>query len=133
MKMTIQERINEDLKIALKQKLQTVSDLRLLKAEMQRGEKVVSDDEAIKVLRGVRKGAEEMASLTQEDSLPLINLINEYLPKEMSTEEIISWIEANSAKIKENTNFGLAMRYVMGMLPSGTNGKIVSAELKKIL
>ena len=140
--MSIQERINDDIKTAMKARdTAKLNDLRLIKSELQRGEKVVSDDKAIKVLKSMRKATNEMLDIQIENdaasddkmgSLRLIETLNSYLPTELSQRDVELWVKENISQM-EAKNFGLTMKRAMSELPDGTNGKFVAKAIKSII
>ena len=121
--MTLREKINEDFKIALKNKNKTaVSTLRLILAAIKERDianrtkekkDVVQDSEIIKVLRKMKKQRQDSSDLYKkggrQELLELeeaeIKIIDTYLPKQLNEEEtkkvceeIIKSVGASSIK-----------------------------------
>ena len=149
--MILQEQINADIITAMKAKDEaSLRALRALKsalllaatAEGATGDKI-SDEQAIKIFQKLAKqrkesmeiflqnGRTELASKEKEE----LDVIEKYLPKQMSEEEIkaaltvvIQEAGANSA-----ADFGKAMPLAMKALAGKADGKIISALLKQLL
>jgi uncharacterized protein YqeY len=149
--MTLQEQINADIITAMKAKDEaSLRALRALKsalllaatAEGATGDKI-SDEQAIKIFQKLAKqrkesmeiflqnGRTELASKEKEE----LEVIEKYLPKQMSEEEIKV---ALSAVIKEAgansaADFGKVMPLAMKALAGKADGKIISTLLKQLL
>ena len=149
--MILQEQITADIITAMKEKDEaSLRALRALKsalllaatAEGATGDKI-SDEQAIKIFQKLAKqrkesmeiflqnGRTELASKEKEE----LDVIEKYLPKQMSEEEIkaaltvvIQEAGANSA-----ADFGKAMPLAMKALAGKADGKIISALLKQLL
>jgi hypothetical protein len=144
--MTLNERINNDLKAAMKSREKTkLETLRLLRAHMielsKRGEaKEITPEEELSVLMAAikkRKEAIEVyekagrAELAQQERAEL-DVISSYLPKQLSAEEaaeiilqIIAQTGANGAK-----DFGKVMPLAMKELKGKIDGKRVQELVK---
>lgn len=143
--MTIQEKINADLKAAILAKDEAKkSILRVLIGEFSRiptdATKVVSDDKATSVIKKLVENAKIILS-TSGSSNPLfdeieaeIKILSEYLPKQLSEDELTGLIEnliisTGAASVKE-------MGKVMGGLKPYAgqyDGKLASEIIKKRL
>ena len=142
------EQIQEDLKNAqLARNEIRVSTLRLLLSEIhnlaiQKGSEV-SDQDVISVLQreakkrkeaasGFRQGDREETALKEEAEL---KILEEYLPKQVSNEELTKIIEDTINEVGANTpsDMGKVMRAVMGKVQGRADGGTVSALVKERL
>ena len=108
----------------------------MIKSELQRGEKIVADEDAVKILKGIRKGSIETLQYLEGDKKEaaerFIFRLNTYLPTEMNADEVNIWVDKNM-KAEDFDNFGMAMKFAMAGLPDGTNGKFVAPAVKLLL
>ncbi|MDR2431410.1 MAG: GatB/YqeY domain-containing protein [Candidatus Margulisbacteria bacterium] len=143
--MTIVERLNNEIKTALKAKNQRRLDVvRMLKAKIlnvnARGE--VTEDEGVKIIRGYAKqlnetldiagktGKTELAAATEAELI----IVKEFLPPELSAEQIESVVKAVAAEIgKDKTKFGLLMKTSLAKLGGQADGAVVRDILNKLL
>jgi len=89
--MTIQEQINVDLKSAMLAKNEyKKSILRVLIGEFNRVGKVVDDAKAQSIIKKMVENATENGKLSSkgESSLFEIAILNEYLPKQLTTDQL---------------------------------------------
>lgn len=118
--MTLQETIQTDLKIAICSKNKEVSDLlKLIVAEFQRSKyKQLTDDETVVILRKlyyeeidrirmiVAKSknpdlvialnpALNVEIMTMADNSSMLKLVSNYIPKQVSIDDITDWIKNN--------------------------------------
>jgi uncharacterized protein len=147
--MILKEKINEDLKAAMKSgdklKLETVRSIRALILEFEKSGtgKELNAEEELKLLSSAAKkrkdsieqyrnaGREDLASKEEAE----LKIIQEYLPKQLSEEEIISIIKnvAESTGAKSKEDFPKLMPMVMKELKGKADGKIVKANVEKFL
>ena len=147
--MTFLERINEDLKTAMKNKdAGRLSTLRMVKAALKNREiekmAALGDDEAVKVMQSLLKQRRESieqyqqggrADLVEKEAAE-IKVIEEYLPAALDeaaitkiVEETIS--ETGATSIKE---LGNVMKAVMAKLAGQTvDGKVVNQIVRSRL
>lgn len=149
--MILQEQINADIITAMKAKDEaSLRALRALKsalllaatAEGATGDNI-SDEQAIKIFQKLAKqrkesmeiflqnGRTELASKEKEE----LDVIEKYLPKQMSEEEIKAALTAviQEAGANSAADFGKAMPLAMKALSGKADGKIISALLKQLL
>ena len=144
--MDVKERITEDLKASMKaqNKLRT-SVLRMILADIKIADtsgKPKDQIDYVEVVRGyykkLNKTREEYERLNLPDKVKELNgeiaIVEEYLPKQMSDDEIQrivhEVIEANTFTAKE---MGAAMKLIMGKYGSVIDGKKVQRYLKEKL
>jgi uncharacterized protein len=144
--MTLNEQINLDLKAAMKSGEKTkLETLRLLRAHMielsKRGEgkEITADEELSVLMAAIKKRKEaievyEKAGRTElaKQERAELDVINSYLPKQLSAEEageiilnIITQTGANGAK-----DFGKVMPLAMKELKGKIDGKLVQEMVK---
>lgn len=133
--MTLKEKINVDFMTALKSKNVVAKGiLSVIKGEIQTVEKNIgvdnlSDVEVSKILTKTVKSLKETISLTNDEKSNLeLSVIEVYLPKQMSKEEVI-------AKVTELVNSGItqigAIMKEFATLPA--DKKVVSEVIKEVI
>lgn len=153
-KMSLQSKINEDLKKAQKEKdVKTISVLRLLNSAIKnlmiekKVEKEAELEDAeiekliktqIKQLKDAVKdfiagGREDLAEATRAE----MDILNEYLPEGLNEEEVRKIVKSQIAEFDDATsnNFGQIMGRVMKEIAGRAEGdavkKIIEEELSK--
>lgn len=95
-----------------------------------------TEEEAISIIAAYHKSlTKTMAEYPENRREPLraeLAIIEDYLPKQMSPEEVKAWILAEIANTPER-NFSLLMRQIQPKLVGRTDGKTVSESLKAVL
>lgn len=146
--MSIKEKLNEDLKRALKEgKKERLSVIRMAKAAIINEEKAriheLSDDEVLEVLsKEVKKrkdAKEEYERLGRGDKAEElqreIEVLQEYLPQQLSEEELEKIIKETIEEIgaKDLKDLGMVMKAVLPKVKGRADGKAVNALVKKLL
>jgi len=104
--MNLKERVNADYLKAFKEKNTVVKNLlSVVKGEIQTVEKntgstSLSDEEVIKILNKTAKSLKETINAGSEQAKTELEIVETYLPKQMSKEEITN-------KVKELVNSGV--------------------------
>ena len=131
--MTFQEKIHLDLKASMKAKnAARTSALRVILGEFGRQDKKeLSDSEVIAIIRKLVKSEQEMLSKTKADGSDYLTVLEEYLPKEPSEEEIRQWITAN-IDFSALNNKMQAMRPIMAHFAGSVDGNTVKRILESI-
>ncbi|OGY64214.1 MAG: hypothetical protein A3I89_02330 [Candidatus Harrisonbacteria bacterium RIFCSPLOWO2_02_FULL_41_11] len=144
----LQEKLNQDLKNAMKSgDTGKLSVLRMVSAslhnkQIEKGkDAVLSDDEVIEVLRREAKKRKESIEAFEKGGRPELAdkektelvLIEAYLPKQMSREEVVVAVEKVLAGLADKSNQGLVMKAVMGELKGKADGKMISEVVKEKL
>ena len=132
--MTIQQQIKIDLMDAMKARdEEKKSTLRIIMGEFARADaKELSDDEVIKVLKKLIKSEKETLSQKGSDeNTVFIRIIETYLPKMASEDEIIAWINDNMdfAQFKSKMQ---AMGPIMKHFGAQADGNTVKRILQKL-
>lgn len=142
--MSLKDKISDDIKTAMKAKdKQRTSVLRMLLSEVKYAEvgqseaKALDDNAILKVVSTYAKrltkslqdfeGTDKVDDIKQE-----LKIIEEYLPKKASEEEVTGFVTDLLSKTDER-NFGILMKQVLGHFGSAADGKVVSQVLKSHL
>lgn len=140
--MSLKERMNEDLKTAMKAKEKDkVSVLRMILSEMKyvaaqvNVHQELSDEDALKVVgtyhKRLGKSLEEYPEGEQRQQIQSeMAIVEAYLPKKAGEAETLTAVQQVLAKA-QGKNFGALMKEVMESLGSAADGKLVSKLLKE--
>ena len=131
MTMGLQVQLKKDLMLAMKAKNEPKKNtLRIIIGEFGRlGKKELNDDEVISVLKKLIKSEmETLEKAGQNTPSDFIKIIESYLPKQVSDEEIRQWITDN-LDLSQYRNKMQAMSTIMKHFGAGADGNTV----KKIL
>ena len=149
MPLSLLEKIREDLKTSLRNKDIAVKDaLRLIMAEfpkltvpitLESGKKTtrlkkpeeISDDDIIGIVRGLVKSEKTVLEAKQEDTSEYLQILEAYLPKMASREEIAEWIE-ESIDFSQFKNKMQAMGTIMKHFGKLADGATVKDILSKM-
>jgi uncharacterized protein YqeY len=128
--MTIQEKINIDLKNAMLNKDNSKRDLlRVVIGEINRIDKNLHDEQVIKIIKKMFENAVELGNVIEQD------ILNSYLPKMLTIDELTTIINDfikvnNLTSVKET---GKVMQFLKQNHNSLFDGKDVNNILKLIL
>jgi len=147
--MNLVEKINNDLKEAMKSgdkiRLETIRSIRALILEFQKSGsgKEFTDDEGIRILTAAaKKRKEAIEQFTNANRLDLaekesaeLKIIEEYLPKQLSKEEILEEVKkiANEVGAKDKNDFAKVMPVAAKNLKGKADGKIIREIVEKFL
>ena len=144
--MNITEKIDTDLKTALKEKSELkLSVLRMLKTALKNAEiaakGTLSDDDAMRVLNTQAKQRKDaIEQFTKGDRGDLadkekaeLEIIEAYLPEKMGEEEIRKIVQAKITAAGDDLNFGKVMGMVMKEVGQGADGQLVRQVLNEEL
>lgn len=128
--MNLQEKINIDIKMAMKNKdTDRLSILRVVKGEINRIGKDLSDDEIIKIIRKMKENSDMNNNKIESD------ILNEYLPSMLEEKQLEVIIHAiiynngyNSMKDMKNIMSELKTNY-----GASVDGKLASTIIKNKL
>ena len=113
MKISLHDKVRSDLKTAMREKNQEVRDtLRQIMAvfpkltmplTLESGKKStrlkkpeeISDDDVIGIIRGLAKSEQTVLEATGKTTSEYLDILQLYLPKMISQDEIVSWIKDN--------------------------------------
>ncbi|GAB6192922.1 GatB/YqeY domain-containing protein [Desulfocastanea catecholica] len=130
--MTLQESLREDLKVAMKARdTERTGAIRILMGEFARQpEKVLSDEQVIAIVKKLIKSERELLAAQKQESSPFLTIMEEYLPKQASEEEIFAWVEKNIDFSAYGSKMQ-AMKPIMQHFGSAVNGNVVKKVLEK--
>src|SRR2546430_15401714 len=149
--MTLQERVDSDLKEAMRAKDATkLGVLRMLKSALKYAviaksdaEADLSDAEAIQVIRKQAKqrhdsiesfekgGRPELAEKEKEE----LAILNSYLPQAMSADELAKVVRETIAEVgaTSKAQMGIVMKALQAKIGGRADGKTLSTEVQKQL
>lgn len=146
-KIDLQDKLKDDLKTALKNKDTAVKDaIRLIMAEFPRltvpitlesGKKTtrikkpeeITNDEIVDIIRGLVKSEKTVLEAKGEAVSDYLKILESYLPKMASKEEIKAWIEEN-VDLAEFKSPNQAMGPIMKHFGKRADGKSVKEILQ---
>lgn len=147
--MSLKNRINEDLNAALKSKDATRTDtLRSIRAEILKMDKSgmnreMTEDEEMQLLSKQAKMRRESIEMFQtaarqdlvDKETSQLNIINEYLPKQMSNEDAEAAVDKILADtgITSQKDLGKVMGEIMKLLKGKIDGKLIQDIVKSKL
>lgn len=148
--MDLFEKVSADIKAAMlardKVRLETLRGIKkeFIEAKTAKGaEGVLTDDQSIKIMAKMVKQRRETAAIYTEQNRPELaeielaeaNVIEEYLPKQLSDEELTAELK----KIIEETGatsmaqMGKVMGVASKALAGRADGKAISAKVRQLL
>ena len=130
--MTLQDKLKDDLKSAMKARDEVQKDaIRVVMGEMARSDKKqLPDEEIIKILKKLIKSEKEMLEKSgQGATSPFIAIIEAYLPKMATQDEIGQWITAN-IDFSAYKNKMQAMGTIMAHFGASADGNTVKQVLQ---
>jgi uncharacterized protein len=140
--------IQKDLKEAMKSgDSDKVAVLRMLNAslknrQIEKGKDAeLTEEETMQILmREAKKRKESILAFEQggrpelaENEKKELSILEAYLPKQMSREEVAAAVEKVLAGLADKSNQGLVMKAVMGELKGKADGKMISEVVKEKL
>jgi uncharacterized protein YqeY len=132
--MSLQETIKKDLPIAMKAKDDDRKDaIRVILGEFSRsGKKELSDDEVIGILKKLIKSENELLKQKGETTSNFIAVVEGYLPRMVSPEEVLAWIKEN-VDFSQYKNKMQAMGPIMKHFGAAADGNTVKKILQESL
>ena len=142
--MSLKERINEDLKTAMKARdKERTSVLRMLLSELKYAAAAVNvhqelpEDEVLKVISSYQKRLtksldDDPEGEKRDEIRGELKIVEDYLPKKAGPEEVGKAIDQVLAGTTDRT-FGPLMKEVLAKLGGAADGKLVSQLLKQRL
>jgi len=134
--MTLQERIQNDLKESIKNRdNDTIKYLKVIVGEIQRlPDKEIKDDIVVATIKKLIKYEKE--NIKQYGMFCMsggnyLNLLESYIPKQASIEDIKTWIKDN-IDMSQFKNRMQAMRPIMVHFGSTVDGQLVKGVLENI-
>lgn len=147
--MNLRDKINEDLKSALKEKnklkLETIRSIRALILDLEKSGKdiQITPEDEIKILSGAAKKRKESieqfeaagrTELAEKEKAEL-EIINTYLPKQLSKDEILAEVKKLSEEIGavNKQDFPKLMPKAVQLLKGKADGKVVKEIVEQVL
>lgn len=129
--MGLQADIQNGLKGAMKAKDSArTGAIRILIGEFQRQpEKELSDEKVIGIIKKLIKSERELLAASGGEDTGYIAILEEYLPKQASEEEVKAWIAAH-VDFSQFNNKMQAMRPIMAHFGSSVDGNLVKKVLQ---
>lgn len=148
--MTLFEQVSEDIKKAMLAKDKVALDaLRGAKKEFleaktaKGGDGELHDDQAIKLLMKLCKQRKESAEMyvnagrpeLADEELAQVAVLEKYLPKQLSEEEIVARLQAIIAEVGAQgpKDMGKVMGVATKQLAGLADGRLISAKVKELL
>ena len=148
--MSLFDKVSEDIKNAMKAKdkvaLETLRNVKkfFLEAKTAPGANdTLSDADAVKILMKLVKQGKDSASIYQqqgrqdlaEAELAQVQVIERYLPKQMSTEELETELKAIIAQVGATSpkDMGKVMGVASKALAGKAEGRAISEAVKRLL
>ena len=143
--MSLKETLNNDIKTAMKAKdKETLAVLRMIKtavqaAEIDKKEELNAEEELTILARAAKQRRESLAEFVKagRDELVAkteteIEIVERYLPKQLSVEEVKEVIATVAEKIGATTQkeFGKLMGAVMQELKGKADGNVIKEQVK---
>ncbi|HWY98025.1 MAG TPA: GatB/YqeY domain-containing protein [Bacteroidia bacterium] len=145
--MTLEEKINAEIKAAMLAKnSEKLNALRAIKSEillLKSSEKGTSDDAETKAMMKMVKQRKESADIYKEQNRPelaeaelmQVAVIESFLPKQMSADELTAAIKAIMTQVGASTpaDMGKVMGVATKQLAGKAEGRAISEMVKKML
>ena len=131
--MGLQATIKDDLKVAMKaEDSDRTWALRVLIGEFGRQlEKELSDDQVVAIVKKLIKSERELLAAQGKEESPFLVVMEGYLPRAVSEEEVRQWIVAN-IDFAAYANRMQAMKPIMAHFGSAADGNLVKKVLQSL-
>lgn len=145
--MSMTQRINEDVKTAMKAKdKETLKVIRMLKAALQKEqlehvEPLTAEQELTIITREMKQRKDSLAEFMKAERQDLVEtvqaeiaIVERYLPKQLSPEEITAAVQAIIMELNATkADFGAVMSKAMTQLKGQVDGQVVNQTVKSLL
>jgi uncharacterized protein len=130
--MSMQEALSAELRVAMKARdTDRTGAIRILIGEFARQpEKVLSDEQVIAIVKKLIKSERELLTAQGQEGSPFLKIMEGYLPKQASEEEIYAWVEKN-IDFSSFASKMQAMKPIMQHFGSTVDGNTVKKVLQK--
>ncbi|TKB25617.1 hypothetical protein FCL47_13875 [Desulfopila sp. IMCC35006] len=130
--MSMQESLSVELRAAMKARdTDRIGAIRILIGEFARQPgKILTDEQVIAIIKKLIKSERELLAAQKQEDSPFLAIMEGYLPKQVSEEEIYAWV-------KENIDFSAfgnkmqAMKPIMQHFGSAADGNTVKKVLQQ--
>ena len=132
------DELKQDLKESMKIKnMERVNALRVIMGEFPRLNKLAgelpTDDEVLKILKSLKKNEELVLEKSNKTDSIYLNVIDSYLPKMMSKEEIKDFILTSGIDTGSGENVGQLTGKAMKDLKGKAEGSLVKEVLTEMM
>lgn len=132
------DELKQDLKESMKVKnMERVNALRVIMGEFPRLNKLAgelpTDDEVLKILKSLKKNEELVLEKSNNTDSIYLNVIESYLPKMMSKEEIKAFILTSDIDTNSGANIGQLTGQAMKDLKGKAEGSLVKEVLTEMM
>lgn len=145
--MSLTQRINEDVKTAMKAKdKETLKVIRMLKAALQKeqlehAEPLTAEQELTIITREMKQRKDSLAEFMKAERQDLVEavqaeiaIVEHYLPKQLSPEEITAAVQTIITELNATkADFGAVMSKAMTQLKGQVDGQVVNQTVKSLL
>ncbi|MCW6659537.1 GatB/YqeY domain-containing protein [Aerococcaceae bacterium NML191292] len=145
--MSMTQRINEDVKTAMKAKdKETLKVIRMLKAALQKEqlehvEPLTAEQELTIITREMKQRKDSLAEFMKAERQDLVEavqaeivIVEHYLPKQLSPEEITAAVQTIITELNATkADFGVVMSKAMTQLKGQADGQVVNQTVKSLL
>jgi len=148
--MSLFEKISEDLKTAMKsgdktrlETLRSVKTALLLATKEKNSELSLTDSDALTIIQKLVKQRKESAEIYKnqnrldlyEKEINELKILEEYLPKPISDEELTTYLKNLIQKLNINSvaEIGKIMQVAIRELAGKADGKIISEKARQLL
>ncbi len=131
--MSLQEDFKKALPVAIKARdAATTGVIRILIGEFQRQPtKDLSDEQVVAIIKKLIKSERELLAASGAESSDYLTILEGYLPRQATEEEIRAWIMAN-IDFTAYKNAMQAMRPIIGHFGSSVDGNLVKKILQEM-
>lgn len=145
--MSLTERINEDIKTAMKAKdKETLKVIRMLKVALQKEqlehtEPLDKQQELTIMTREMKQRKDSLAEFLKADRQDLVDAVNQeikiverYLPEQLSSDEVKEAVQNIINELQATkADFGAVMSQAMSQLKGQVDGQLVNQTVKELL
>ena len=131
--MGLQQSISAELQMSIKNRdTARTGAVRIMIGEFQRQpEKELGDEQVIGIIKKLVKSERELLAVSGKETSDFIDVLEGYLPKQASEDEITKWIQENIDFSKFNNRMQ-AMRPILAHFGSSADGNMVKKILQTI-
>lgn len=131
--MSLQETIRAELKVAMKARdTERTGAIRIIIGEFGRQSvKVLNDEQVVAIIKKLIKSEKELLASAGKSGSDYLTILEGYMPKQASEDEIRSWIAAN-VDFSDFKNKMQAMRPILAHFGSTADGNTVKEILQKM-
>ncbi len=130
--MSMQESLSVELRAAMKARdTDRTGAIRILIGEFARQpEKILTDEQVIAIIKKLIKSERELLAAQKQEDSPFLAIMEGYLPKQVSEEEIYAWVKQN-IDFSAFGNKMQAMKPIMQHFGSAADGNTVKKVLQQ--